>query len=392
MNNIRLLIPALLLSTFALISLNSQETTYQIIFVAIQRFQTGEMICRADTGVIYVLANTHIADSGAVQTYTPAEYTNLPEVDLFPDNVYYEPGSDFSKIRAHMADVQTHPGQPVGSEIGFKTRVTRINDQLLNERTDGRVYRIDDNGFWHEADSFPASTSISTPADTDGRIDKLTSTPRTITPSSTLTVTRDISGTEVEYANFSILDTMTHEALQPVDVNVLVAPTRGEMILNIPDSHVGDILIRLDAVEGTFSSGYTQFDRQELIVETSTDSTLRVEAMYQPFEHGFALLVHPYNHIFTFRDDGMYSFHSADNRGFADIPVPDDVITPADAFTGIWNVYRDKLGNPMAAPQDYTLTIEQADYGDMLYTLPDGTVVHADVDVYTRGAWHYQQR
>lgn len=124
------------------------------VYVTTQRFDTGMMVWRADTGTIYVLGG-----SGKAMTFSLPAYSYLPDNPIFgnpPSKL--RPIFGFGKVWGNNTSARDLLGWPTLPEIGFNTTVLVQNATIFITELDGSVIQINNNGTWTRNGPFSSVT------------------------------------------------------------------------------------------------------------------------------------------------------------------------------------------------------------------------------------------
>lgn len=114
------------------------------VYITTQRFDSGMMVYRADSGTVYVLSGT-----GKALTFSSTAYSYLPDNPIFGDPPSrLRPIFGFGKVWGNNTSVRDMLGWPTLPEIGFNTSVLVQNTTIFITELDGSVIQINNDGTW----------------------------------------------------------------------------------------------------------------------------------------------------------------------------------------------------------------------------------------------------
>ncbi|MBL8163493.1 MAG: hypothetical protein JNJ61_16025, partial [Anaerolineae bacterium] len=183
-----LLLIALSLTCIALPASAQTETT---VYSTAQRFDSGLMIWRSDTSLIWVLGN-----NGQAYTFPASTYANLPDnpiVGTPPSRL--RPIFGFGKVWGNSPDVRNLLGWPTLPEIGFDMRIRSTASAVYLTQLDQSVYQVNTNGTWQYATNPPTIGPL---------IQSFTAAPSPVVPGGTITVNWQIA--RVDSASLEMYD------------------------------------------------------------------------------------------------------------------------------------------------------------------------------------------
>ncbi|HEX3049251.1 MAG TPA: hypothetical protein VHP83_01240 [Aggregatilineaceae bacterium] len=355
----------------------------EVVYATGQRFASGVMLWRSDTGLIWV-----IADNNTVLTFPATTYAALPDVPAFNDG-RTQARFGFGKVWGTYAQVRQLIGSPAYPEVGFYMRIrTTASGSTLLTQSNGIVYEISpDQTTWQYNTSEPRPDTYI--------VHFSTNTP-TVETGSAVIVNWAVHG--VDEARIEI------KSAGVIIGRVPALPTVGSQAVRIPVGTVpGEIEITLYAMRVTYTSAGNEY-------EDVDDSTLAVEVLepelyenqpgttFQRFEHGFMVWRADTQDIYVFYDADtlnggsfeMYSFSqyaTLSNNPYWGVPV--GRVRPDNGFGKVWGAHaavRDRLNWAVGSEQGYLATARMENNVPMSITIPTGQTVLFDP---AAGTWHW---
>jgi len=359
------------------------EQTDEVVYATGQYFANGVMLWRADTSLIWVLANNQ-----TVLTFPASTYAALPNAPAVIDG-QAAPLFGFGKVGSNYPQVRQLLGSPSHAEIGFYMRIrTTAGGSTLLTQSNGVVYEISpDQTTWQYNTSEPSPDTYI--------VHFSTNTP-TVQTGSAVIVNWAVHG--VEAARIEI------KSAGVIIGRVPALPTVGSQAVRIPVGTVpGEIEITLYAVRVTYTSDGNKY-------EDVDDSTLAVDVLepelyenqpgttFQRVDHGFMIWRADTQDIYVFYDadtlrGGLFEVYSFSQ--YATLPanpywgVPVGRVRPENGFGKVWGAFapvRDRLSWAVSAEQGYLSTARMENYEPVSITIPTGETVLFDS---AAGSWRW---
>lgn len=361
-----------------LVALLPAQAQTDITGVVAQRFESGEMIYREDTGTIYALVNARSADAGTAWVIPSRTYGEWPQNDLRAPDDALSPTDGFGQVWANNTALRNALGWATLEPVGYETQIVVSGGVIYIETLEGIIYAIND-GTWSRVDDLPSDD------DTPAQIERIVISPESVAPGGSLTVEWAVSGDNVDFAQVRVFDPISYLPIEPIldpGESSLFLPTTGALTYPIPDRARGDLLVSVSAVE----RGYL-YSTNDLAVERRTvplavdNQTYTFQAAYQDYENGFMLWQADTDVVLVFYDNGTYAPYP--ESSYADAPsfngsVPEGFVAPINAFGRVWGFVRDNIGYALDLEQGYEVIISQAANANVTYTLPDGRTIRVD--------------
>lgn len=369
----------MILLVVMLIALLPAQAQTDTIGVVAQRFESGEMIYREDTGTIYVLANARSANSDTAWIVSSSTYGNQSDNALRAPDDALSPTDGFGQVWANNTALRNALGWATLEPVGYDARIVTTSRTTYIETLEGIIYAIADVE-WTIVDDLP--TDNGTPA---ASIDRFTITPEIATPGETLTVSWSVSGEDVEFAQMRIRDPINGTLIDPaldLGESMLALPTSGTLTIDVPQDARGDLIVILSAVKQRYQFSFTILATDQRVVPLAVDDqTYTSQAAYQDYQNGFMLWLAYPGRVFVFLEDGStISYAESDyiNATPFNDDVPDGFVAPTNALGRVYGLIQNQIGYALTAEQGYTATIQQVAGGNVSYTLPDGNTVRFD--------------